>query len=227
MIQHEASRLTRVIDVALRQVEQDAARQDHVEQRRLRFLYEVSNEVGPITWYHLTTHCELVSSFALELAGELEFTVEEAEIIRVAGVLHDIGKCGVPETVTAKPARLNIEEWRLMGAHADIGAEIAARLRAPDPIVTAVAHHHTKQSELDDLDLDDSLRRIVDALIVADAVVAMQTTRTYSDRIPLQTVLLELERGRGEQFASDVADAAAMILHPNHPDGPAGRILAA
>ncbi len=154
-------------------------------------------------------HTERVTSYALELAREARGDERSLRIIRLAGLLHDVGKIGVPESVLNKPGALDDDEWEHMREHPGRGAEIIAHIRNPDvpAIAAAVRHHHERW---DGTGYPDGLRgeacpleaRI---LAIADAFDAMTSDRPYRERRGGEEALAEIRSGAGKQFDPSLA----------------------
>lgn len=118
----------------------DAQRQ-HVERiQTLELLAQALDARDPMT----ELHSQRVSNLAVQIAQALGMSNLEVERIRVAGLLHDIGKIGVPDSVLKKPAALEPGEWALMRRHADVGAEMIGRHSALQPIAPWVRYHHER-----------------------------------------------------------------------------------
>src|SRR5690606_26309566 len=88
------------------------------------------------------THSRRVADLAYMVARELGLPEHEARQIELAGLLHDIGKIGIPDRILTKPGRLDTEERLIMMSHADMGARIVGRSSALDHLTPIVRHHH-------------------------------------------------------------------------------------
>lgn len=118
----------------------DAQRQ-HVERiQTLELMAQALDARDPMT----ELHSQRVSNLAVQIAQALGMSNLEVERIRVAGLLHDIGKIGVPDSVLKKPAALEPGEWALMRRHADVGADMIGRHSALQPIAPWVRYHHER-----------------------------------------------------------------------------------
>jgi HD-GYP domain-containing protein (c-di-GMP phosphodiesterase class II) len=100
----------------------DVAKQANLNRRRTVFLEKIRHLLGPTQCEHLTSHADRVSQVAIRIAQKMALPVEEINRIRMAALLHDIGKCLIPEQILAKPSALSIEEFQLMSLHAPLGA---------------------------------------------------------------------------------------------------------
>ncbi|MGA7671620.1 MAG: HD domain-containing phosphohydrolase, partial [Nitrolancea sp.] len=87
-------------------------------------------------------HSERVSAYARSIAGELDLQREDVEAIELAGLLHDIGKIGIPDSVLQKPGRLDPDERALIMEHAALGAKIISENPSLMPLAPLVRHHH-------------------------------------------------------------------------------------
>jgi len=147
---------------------------------------------------------------------------EFIERIYLAGLLHDIGKIGVPDAIIGKPERLTSAEYELMKRHPEIGARILEPVKFLADIVPCVRHHHEwydgsplgYPERLTGGDIPYPSRII----LVADTVEAMTSDRPYRRALPLARVVEEIERFRGTQFDPSAADAFLRIAEREEED---------
>ncbi|TVQ31595.1 MAG: HD-GYP domain-containing protein [Phycisphaeraceae bacterium] len=152
-------------------------------------------------------HSERVAHLAMMLARDMGFDETEVERIRIAGLVHDVGKIGVPETVLCKPGRLTDEEFVLIKAHPEIGHRILKDIPQLADVLPAVLHHHERwdgQGYPHRLAAKNTplYARIIG---LADSFDAMSSTRTYRSAMPRAQVLAEIERCAGTQFDPELA----------------------
>ena len=154
-------------------------------------------------------HSERVAAYARAIALALGLPQLEVETIELAGLLHDIGKIGVPDAILQKPSRLDPDERTLIEQHADLGARIITDNPALMPLVPLVRHHHERW---DGRGYPSGLRGeeipIGAAIIcVADTFDTMTTDRPYR-RVPgLEEARAEIAKCSGSQFAPHVVEA--------------------
>ncbi len=156
-------------------------------------------------------HSDRVGVYASRIAREMGLPRKPIERIYIAGLLHDVGKIGVPDAIIAKPGRLTESETRQIREHVTTGARILGSVVFLADVVPCVLHHHEW--------FDGSARGYPGQLAgtaiplpsrviaVADTVEAMTSDRPYRKALPLETVLREIHRFRGSQFDPVVADA--------------------
>ena len=154
-------------------------------------------------------HSQRVQRIAVALGRELGLGREQLDILRFAGLFHDIGKIGVPDAILTKPDRLTELEFEIVKRHPEDGARIVGRLHRLHPAVPAVLHHHERW---DGNGYPHGLRGDeipLEAAIVglADALDAMTTDRPYSSARTLEDATDDVLRNRGTQFAPAVVDA--------------------
>jgi diguanylate cyclase (GGDEF)-like protein/putative nucleotidyltransferase with HDIG domain len=159
------------------------------------------------------SHCQTVSQLAATIAAELGFTGERLGRIRLAGLLHDVGKIGVPDAILNKPGRLTDEEYDVMKGHSVLGFDI---VQAADMPVEArwVRHHHER---FDGRGYPDGLAggdiplesRII---LVADAFEAMTSDRPYRTAPGPEAAVAELRTHAGTQFDPTVVAALCRVL---------------
>ncbi|HEU4671594.1 MAG TPA: HD-GYP domain-containing protein, partial [Candidatus Limnocylindrales bacterium] len=155
-------------------------------------------------------HSLRVKEIAVDIGREMRVSESELEALEWGGLLHDVGKIGVPDAVLLKQERLNREERMIMNAHPVLGDEIiapVAKLAAERPIIR---HHHEwyNGSGYPDRLIGDEIPRLARILHVADAFEAMTAARPYR-MTPLtpEQALNELRKFAGIQFDPTVVDA--------------------
>jgi len=129
--------------------------------------------------------------------------------LQLAGILHDIGKIGIDDSVLKKPGALTDEEFDQIKRHPVLGYEILKGIRPFRHILPAVRHHHESwdgRGYPDGLS-GDNIPRAAQILAVADSFDAMVSDRPYRRGMPLDKVRKIFREGRGKQWASDVVDA--------------------
>ena len=147
-------------------------------------------------------HSERVAMVSKMLAQEAGVNEHDVERIYRAGLLHDVGKIGVPEAVLQKPGRLTAEEFEQMKRHPVIGAHILQDVKQIKDIIPGVLHHHERfdgkgyPGGLAGHDIP-LMGRII---CLADCFDAMTTTRTYRQAMPLEAALADIRRCAGTQF---------------------------
>ena len=159
-------------------------------------------------------HSQRVQRIAAALGGELGLGRDRLDVLRFAGLFHDIGKIGVPDAILTKPDRLTELEYEIVKRHPEDGARIVGRLHRLHATVPAILHHHERW---DGKGYPHGLRGDgipLEAAIVglADAVDAMTTDRPYSCARTLEDAADEVVRNRGTQFAPDVVDAFVTLM---------------
>jgi putative nucleotidyltransferase with HDIG domain len=146
-------------------------------------------------------HSARVAQYAIVLAHELGMSEEEIELIRTAGVLHDVGKIGVADAVLLKPARLTADELLEMQRHSALGRDIVQGAGMPE-IADWVLYLHERWDgdgyphKLEGEEIPLASR----VLSVADAFEAMTSSRLYRRGMPIDKALMELEQSAGQQF---------------------------
>ncbi len=153
-------------------------------------------------------HSTTVGHYAERVARELGLPPERVERIRVAGVLHDIGKLGVPDAILQKPGRLTAAEWAEIRRHPELGARILDHANLRD-IAPWVRGHHERVDGggYPDGLAGDKIALESRILAVADAYEAMIADRPYRRGMEPAAARAELDRGAGTQFDADVVAA--------------------
>jgi diguanylate cyclase (GGDEF)-like protein/putative nucleotidyltransferase with HDIG domain len=159
-------------------------------------------------------HCALVARLSGEVGAALGLGPAAQLRCRLAGLMHDIGKMAIPDSILAKPGALNDEEWEVMRHHAPFGAEIVSRIAGLADTALAVRHHHERWDGNGYPDRLAGEEIPIEARIIAavDSFCAMTEDRVYRKAMPLADAIAELEECRGKQFDPDVADALIAVV---------------
>jgi diguanylate cyclase (GGDEF)-like protein/putative nucleotidyltransferase with HDIG domain len=147
-------------------------------------------------------HSEDVACYAMYLASRLGIDESEMAILRTAGLLHDIGKIGIPDDILRKPARLSPYEYEIVKQHVALGDLIVRDLPDIDQVRAGVRHHHERwdgNGYLDRLGGTD-IPLVARVLAVGDAFSAMTTTRPYRKALSVEQALDELRAAAGTQL---------------------------
>ncbi|MFI1439557.1 HD-GYP domain-containing protein [Streptomyces fructofermentans] len=166
-------------------------------------------------------HSERVGRASMMIAREIGMDDERAEVLRFAGILHDVGKLGVPTRLLRKDGPLTPEERRVIELHPEYGHEMVRGIGFLGEARSAILHHHER---IDGSGYPYGLvgRQIPEfarVVAVADAFDAMTSTRSYRRARPVAAALAELERCAGRQFDPRMVTALARALgrHGWHP----------
>jgi hypothetical protein len=169
-------------------------------------LAEAVDKRDPFT----SKHSHRVRSIAVDIGREMHLTEPELEALEWGGLLHDVGKIGVPDSVLLKQERLSREERMIMNAHPVLGAQIIAPVTKLAPELPIIRHHHEwyNGSGYPDRLIGDEIPKLARILHVADAFEAMTAQRPYR-MTPLTAAqaLGELRKFAGIQFDPEVVDA--------------------
>ena len=159
--------------------------------------------------HYTRAHSEDVTGYALFLADELRLTDEERRLLRLAGLLHDIGKIGIPDGILRKPAPLTGDEYDIVKQHVALGDAIVGAVPQLAEVRAGVRHHHERwdgSGYLDGLQ-GEAIPRQARILAVADAYSAMTTTRPYRKALGAEEAIARLAQAAGTQLDPELAMA--------------------
>ncbi|MBF0607322.1 MAG: PAS domain S-box protein [Magnetococcales bacterium] len=159
-------------------------------------------------------HQRRVANIARAIAGEMNLPEETIDGIRMAGVIHDIGKIYVPSDILSKPGKLNDLEFGLIKLHSQIGYDILKTIDFPWPVATMILQHHER---MDGSGYPAGLRGdeiLLEARIicVADVVEAISCHRPYRAALGIDTALAEISTHRGSRYDANVVDACLRLF---------------
>jgi CHASE2 domain-containing sensor protein len=155
-------------------------------------------------------HIERIGLMAERLGAAAGLTEREAETLRHAAVLHDIGKIGVPDRVLLKPGKLTPDEWEIMKTHAEIGASMLAGSRSPlvqMAEVIARTHHERWDGTGYPAGLEGHDIPLVGRIVaICDVFDALRSRRPYKDAWPAPAAIAEVADQRGRHFDPELVD---------------------
>ena len=206
---HVVADVTEFIQVRY-DLEQSIARQRRVTDGVIATLARSTEVRDPYT----AGHQRRVSELATAIAQEQGYDAEGMQLIRVAGMLHDIGKMVVPAEILAKPTRLTEAEFALIKVHPQAGFDVLEPIEFGSPIADIVLQHHER---LDGSGYPQGLRGeeiLVEAriLAVADVVEAMSSHRPYRAALGVDAALEEIKKNRGKLYEPGVVDACVALF---------------
>lgn len=159
-------------------------------------------------------HSQRVSEYAAALAEAIGMSESEVERIRYIGLLHDIGKIGVPDAILNKPGRLNTTEFSLMKLHTVVGGDILKDINSMENLDEGAKYHHERydgNGYPEGLE-GENIPLVARIIGIADAYDAMTSHRVYRKRLSDEAVEQEIRRGAGTQFDPKLAEAFLQLL---------------
>ena len=159
-------------------------------------------------------HSAAVAIYAQDIAARMGLSEGDQQLAHVAGLVHDIGKIGLPPGLLEKPGALTLEERRVMERHSEIGERILAKVDDYSEIAAIVRHHHERfdGNGYPDGISGDEIPMISRILAVADAYNAMTSDRPYREAMPTRVARLRLAQAVETQFDTSVVAAFEAIL---------------
>ncbi len=223
LVVHFISKIEARLHTSLEELKNSNNEKENLNTRLLdnyeKTLYALVNMIEERDTY-TGGHSQRVASYAVEISREMGFSQAQLEKIHQAGILHDIGKINIPDSILLKPGKLDLEEYNLIQSHAQNGFDFLKQIPMYNELANIILYHHehydgngypTHKSK-SDIPLESYI------LSVADAFDAMTTSRIYKPRKNIQEALSEIQTCAGTQFHPDVAKAAQEALKNIHID---------
>lgn len=172
-------------------------------------------------------HAERVSSYSMAIARHLGLSAEGVFRVRIAAILHDVGKLGIRDDILKKPGGLTQEEYATMREHTKIGSQIMSPIRMLKDIIPGIRNHHETwdgKGYPDGL-TGEEIPLVARIIGVADTFDAMTTNRPYQRAAPLEYVVQKMREMAGRRFDPNVIDAflaavTAGDITPPEPTNP-------
>ena len=159
-------------------------------------------------------HSDRVSAYSVLIGEALGLSEDDLKTLKIGGLIHDIGKIGIPDSILLKTDKLDDEEYSEIKNHPAIGAHILSNATIFKDIIPIVKHHHERfdghgyPGKLKGEEIP-YLARIA---TVADSFDAMTSKRSYRDSLPIDVVKEEIKKNSGTQFDPEIAEVFLKIL---------------
>ncbi|MGZ7080335.1 MAG: HD-GYP domain-containing protein, partial [Thermoanaerobaculia bacterium] len=159
-------------------------------------------------------HSAAVAVYARDIAERLGMPVEQQQLAYLCGLVHDIGKIGLPAGLLEKPGALTLEERREMQRHSEIGEGILTNVDTYAEIAAVVRHHHERMDGegYPDAIMGEEIPLLSRIIAVADAYNAMTSDRPYRDAMPSRVARLRLAQAVETQFDTSIVAAFEAVL---------------
>jgi PAS domain S-box-containing protein/putative nucleotidyltransferase with HDIG domain len=166
---------------------------------------------------YTVNHQQRVADLARAIATELGLSTDRIDGLRLAGLIHDIGKIAIPAEILAKPTQLSEVEFQLIRTHPKIGYELIKSIELPWPVAMTVLQHHER---LDGSGYPFGISAneiLLEARIlgVADVIEAMSSHRPYRPALGMAKALEEISQNSGVLYDRDVVEACLKVLQQN------------
>ena len=164
--------------------------------------------------HYTRRHSEDVTEYALALASRLDLSVETERSLRVAALLHDVGKLGVPDHILRKPAALSDAEFEVIKNHVTLGELVIQGIPNQEEVIEAVSSHHER---IDGKGYPRGLKGTEIPLLgrilaVTDAYSAMTTDRPYRKGLSPEKARAELRHVAGTQLDPHIVEVFLTVL---------------
>lgn len=201
----ELHRMNAELQAANREVERASKQIHNLNVELMELLAKIIDARDPET----SGHALNVAEYAAAIGRQFKLSPERIEDLRWAGMLHDIGKLGVPEKILLKPGKLTPDEYAQVKKHAALGGGLLETVRGLSHLAPYVRHHHERWdgNGYPDGLAGEEIPFEARVLAVCDAAEAMAAARPYKQKYTMEQIVEELRRCAGHQFDPDVAEA--------------------
>jgi PAS domain S-box-containing protein/putative nucleotidyltransferase with HDIG domain len=212
---HSASKVVLLTDITYRKKAEEERRQS-AEQllNALKATIESISKTTEMRDPFIAGHQKRVSQLASAIAGEIGLPKDRAEAIRIAAIIHDVGKMFIPAEILSKPGKLSEVEFNLLKQHPQAGFDILKNIEFPWPIVQIVIQHHERMNGSGYPSRLSGEAIIIEAriLAVADVVEAMASHRPYRPALGIDKALEEISKNKSTLYDAEVVDACVRLF---------------
>lgn len=186
---------------------------------RLRHMVEALAAAIDAKDKYTNGHSGRVAEYAREISRRFGYSAKKQDEIYMMGLLHDVGKIGIPDAVINKPGKLTKEEFDVIKTHPSIGYDMLSKDPEMEKMASGARWHHERYDGtgypdgLSGKEIPEEARIIA----VADAYDAMTSLRSYRDVLPQEHVRLEIEKNKGIQFDPVFADIMLKMIEEDKP----------
>ncbi len=190
-----------------KQTREAEERRQKVENLSFEMMLTLANAIDAKDKY-TNGHSVRVAEYAREIARRIGKTEQEQNEIYHIGLLHDIGKIGIPNTIINKASKLTDEEYEIIKTHPKIGGDILKNITEIEGLAVGARWHHERYDGKGYPDgfKGEEIPEIARIIGVADAYDAMASKRSYRDVLPQKVVREEIQKGKGTQFDPHFAE---------------------
>jgi HD-GYP domain-containing protein (c-di-GMP phosphodiesterase class II)/uncharacterized membrane protein YhdT len=165
---------------------------------------------------YTNTHSQQIATWAAKTASAMGCTTAEVDEIYLGGLLHDIGKIGIPDTILQKPAKLSEEEWKIVHTHPSLGADLIAPIKKLTNVMPMIEYSHERFDGLgyphgkkgEEIPLG---ARIIS---VVDSYSAMLDKRPYKEPYSSEKIIKELIQNSNKMYDPKVVEAFLKLIQP-------------
>jgi putative nucleotidyltransferase with HDIG domain len=204
-----------VRDITERKITEKKLKESY--QKLQKTLSDVINTLASIVESkdpYTSGHQKRVAMLATAISEELGLDQEKIESIRIAALIHDIGKINIPVSILTRPGRLSEIEYDMIKTHSQLGHDMISRVEFPWPIADIILQHHERINgsgyprglKGKDIILEARI------LAVADVVEAMASHRPYRPALGMDKALEEINKGKGKLYDPEVADTCNRLI---------------
>ncbi|MBQ7463939.1 MAG: response regulator [Lachnospiraceae bacterium] len=190
---------------------------DKIERMSMQIVKALSGAIDEKDTY-TNGHSTRVAEYSKAIAARYGYSDEKQEEIYMMGLLHDVGKIGIPDAIINKPAKLTDDEFGVIQNHPVMGARILKNITEFPQFVTGARWHHERYdgNGYPDGLAGEAIPEEARIIAVADAYDAMTSRRSYRDILPQEVVKNELVKGRGTQFDPAFADIMLSMMEEDN-----------
>lgn len=195
-------------------------KQKQLERVTLQTITTIANIIDAKDEY-TKGHSYRVAEYSSALARELGYSREQVASVKYIGLLHDIGKIGIPDSILNKPGKLTDSEYAIMRRHAEIGGHILEGNNMIDGMNAGAKYHHERYDGRGyPLGLKgDEIPEMARIIGIADAYDAMTSNRVYRKRLTDEKVISEIKRCSGAQFDPAMAEVFIGMIESGKLEG--------
>jgi putative nucleotidyltransferase with HDIG domain len=187
-----------------------------IKEDQLELILALSKALDSRDTY-TSNHSTNVAKYASEIAKKMKLPQNDIEIIYKGGILHDIGKIGIPENILLKPGSLTNDEYHIIKNHPNIGYEMIRHVSDFNEtgVLDIVLYHHERYDGkgyprgLSGTEIPLVAR----IMAIADSFDAMTSKRVYRNEIDLENTLIEIKKNKGTQFDPEITDVFLSLFN--------------